>query len=366
MDKRLYTPGPLTTSPAVKADMNRDLGSRDHEFIGVVAEIRNELLAVGKVSKEAGYEAVIMQGAGTFGVEAVLSSIVGRENKILNVINGAYGRRISKICDIQGIAHTDVVFEENEYPDIEKIEAALDADSEVDFISIVHCETTTGIINPLEEITRISKERNLTFFLDSMSIFGAVDLDIAAAGVHFLVSSSNKCIQGVPGFSFVICDREKLIESKGKARTLSLDLYEQWAGLEANGQFRFTPPIQPLLAYRQALRELAEEGGSAARATRYQNNAKIILEGMQEMGFELYLGDKAGYIINTFRYPESPNFDFTEFYNRLNDRGFVIYPGKLTQEDCFRIGNIGDLHEQDMLDLLVAIREVSKEMKFFD
>lgn len=363
MDKKLFTPGPLNTTSSVKEAMLRDLGSRDTEFIEIVKDVRNGILKLGNVSKELGYESIIIQGSGTFGVESVLSSVLSKDDKILLIINGAYGERMSRICEIHGIKHHNIVFDENEIPDYEIVEKIIKEDTDLTYLAIVHCETTTGIINPIDDFSKLAKENNLTYIVDSMSIFGAVEIDIKAVGIDYLISSSNKCVEGVPGFSYVIADREKLISSKGNARTLALDLHAQWEGLEKDGQFRFTPPIQVILAFNQALKELEIQGGPKSREMKYRSNSEIILKSMKELGFRNYLSDdKQSYIINTFLYPENENFDFKTFYTKLNERNCVIYPGKLTQEDCFRIGNIGNLNTDDMYELINQIKEVMLEM----
>ena len=364
MDKLLFTPGPLTTSMTVKEAMLHDLGSRDSSFIKAVKEIREELLMLGNVSQETGYETVIMQGSGTFGVESVISSAVPKSGKLLVLINGAYGERIAKIASIHKIPYETLVCGEDATPDQEKTEELL-SDGSFTHMVIVHCETTSGIFNPIEAFGALAVKYGATYIVDSMSAFGAVPVDIAACEIDFLVSSSNKCIEGVPGFSFTLAKRDSLIKCKDQADTLVLDLYAQWIGLENDGQFRFTPPTHALLAFRQALHELKEEGGVSARAARYQNNFDVLAEGMSALGFKEYLSrDKQGYIINSYHYPEHPAFDFKAFYNKLNDRGFIIYPGKLTKANCFRVGNIGRLHAKDVQSLLEAITDVKAEMGF--
>ena len=364
MDKLLFTPGPLTTSRTVKEAMLHDYGSRDTTFVNLVKEIRTQLPLLGHVSKETGYETVIMQGSGTFGVESVISSAVPKSGKLLIVINGAYGHRIANIAKIHNIPFGTIVRGEDQLITAADVEAEL-AQNTYTHLAVIHCETTSGVINPVTEIGAVAAKHKLTYIVDSMSAFGAVPVDIAKAQIHFLVSSSNKCIEGVPGFSFVIAQVDKLQQCKGIADTLTLDLHAQWVALEKDGQFRFTPPTHALLAFRQALRELDEEGGVAARSSRYQQNCKVLGEGMKTLGFKEYLPENVrGYIINTYLYPESPNFKFTEFYNQLNNRGFVIYPGKLTQADCFRVGNIGRIYQADIVALLKAIGEVKGEMGF--
>lgn len=367
MDKLLFTPGPLTTSPAVKEAMLRDLGSRDYEFIDTVNHIRTDLLRLAKVSKSDGFESVIIQGSGTFGIESVISSVIPQDGNLLTIINGAYGERISKIAEIHQIPQIKLVFPENEWPDLAKIEEVLQLNPQISHIAVVHCETTTGIINPVEAIGILSQYYRKAFIVDAMSSFGAVPVNVNESFIDFLISSSNKCIEGVPGFSFVIANKEKLAKSQGLARSLVLDLYAQWQGLESDGQFRFTPPTHVILAFDQALKELEIEGGVEGRAGRYKENYQRLIAGMRALGFREYLSpEKQGYIITSFHYPQHPNFNFKTFYKKLNDKGFVIYPGKLSHADCFRIGNIGKIYVDDIDLLLVTIKGTLQEMEVYE
>jgi 2-aminoethylphosphonate-pyruvate transaminase len=365
-EKRLFTPGPLTTSPTVRAAMMHDAGSRDIDFIQSVREIRTELLAIGGATAsdaDESFDCVLMQGSGTFSIESVISSAIQRNGKLLVLINGAYGRRIAQIARVHGIETESLEFAENEKVSPDAVAEKLRSSAGFTHVAVVHCETTTGIFNPIEEIGAVVKAAGSVYFVDAMSSFGAVPVNLAGAQIDFLVSSANKCIEGVPGFGFILARRSQLIAAKGQARTLSLDLHAQWVGLNGDGQFRFTPPTHALLAYRQALRELAAEGGPEARAARYKNNYATLMKGMEDIGFEEYLDRKdQGYIITTFRYPKNPRFHFARFYERLSELGFIIYPGKLTAEPCFRIGNIGQLYTEDINALLGGIRQVLTEM----
>lgn len=362
-DKLLFTPGPLTTSYTVKTAMLHDFGSRDSVFIDTVKSVRSNLLKLAGVSQDDGYESVLMQGSGTFGIEAVISSVIPTDGHILIIINGAYGERISKMTTIHHIKQTRLVFEEDELPSLSRIEQELKANPGITHMAVIHCETTTGIINPIEEIGALAKKYNKVFIVDAMSSFGAVPVNVKEAEIDFLISSSNKCIEGVPGFSFTIAKKETLLQAKGIARTLALDLYSQWAGLENDGQFRFTPPTHAILAFNQAIEELLTEGGVAGRAKRYSTNHQQLVEGMRALGFKEYLPiEKQGYIITSFHYPVDLNFNFKEFYSRLNDKGQVIYPGKLSKVDCFRIGNIGQIYSEDIAELLNCIAQVIKDM----
>jgi 2-aminoethylphosphonate-pyruvate transaminase len=363
-DKTLFTPGPLTTSRTVKQAMARDLGSRDVTFIQTVRHIRARLLAVAGVSRETGYEAVLMQGSGTFGLESVIGSTVPPDGKLLVIINGAYGDRIAGIARVLNIDTTTLEYPASTLPAAADVDRMLTEDHAITNVAVVHCETTTGIINPIEEIGQAVKQHGQSYFVDSMSAFGAVAFDMEKCGIDFMVSSANKCIEGVPGFSFAICRRESLQATEGWARSVSLDLLAQWQGLEANGQFRFTPPTHAILAFEQALNELETEGGVEGRAVRYRNNYEVLVAGMREMGFVEYLAPELqGTIITAFRYPRDPQFQFDSFYTRLNDKGFVIYPGKVSSSDCFRIGNIGHLFESDIRAVLRAIQATVDEME---
>ncbi|MFT4690504.1 MAG: 2-aminoethylphosphonate-pyruvate transaminase [Limisphaerales bacterium] len=363
-DKLLFTPGPLTTSLTVKQAMLRDLGSRDAAFIRVVEEIRERLLAIGQVSKEAGYEAIPMQGSGTFGIEATLGSVIHRGGKLLVVINGAYGARIQAIAERLEIECVAMRVAENTIPSAEQLHETLLNDVDITDVAVVHCETTTGIMNPVEELGQVVHELGRTYIVDAMSSFGAVPLDLAAARIDYLISSANKCIEGVPGFSFVIANRANLMAGKGSARSMSLDLYAQWESLEKSGQFCFTPPTHTMLAFLEALQELDGEGGVIGRAKRYRENHVTLIRGMRELGFREYIDPELqGWIITAFRYPEDPAFQFEEFYEQLSQRGMLIYPGKLTAEECFRIGNIGRIAVEEMNALLTAIRETLAEMR---
>jgi 2-aminoethylphosphonate-pyruvate transaminase len=361
-DKLLFTPGPLTTSVTVKQAMMHDLGSRDAGFVNLVHDIRRRLLQLGGVH-DGTYEAVLLQGSGTFGVESVLSSVIPRDGKLLVAINGAYGRRMADIARTLEIETATLISPESRPVDPAQLEEMLARDPAITHIGVIHCETTTGILNPVEQIGHLARAGRRSFLVDAMSSFAGMPMDIRGWGIDFLISSANKCIQGVPGFSFVLARGNLLAEAEGRARSVSLDLVSQWKAMETTGQFRFTPPTHVLLAFWQALEELEAEGGIAARASRYRENHSILLAGMQGLGFEPFLPPQyQSHIITTFRYFSHPKFSFNEFYQRLSHKGYVIYPGKLTDSDCFRIGTIGHIFRKDILGLLGAIRESLEEM----
>ena len=360
-DPLLLTPGPLTTSATVKAAMTRDWGSRDREFIAINKRVRDRLVELaGGIDT---HVCVPVQGSGTFAVEAMIGSLVPRTGKLLLLINGAYGRRAARICDMIGRAHVDLDWPEDQAVDPARVAAALRSDAAITHVFVVHCETTSGVLNPVEQVAKVVAAAGRALLIDAMSAFGALPLDGRAVAFDAVAASSNKCIEGVPGVGFVICRKTALEAAKGHAHSLSLDLHDQWTAMEKTAQWRFTPPIQVIAAFDQALREHAEEGGVAGRGARYRNNCRVLVDGMRAMGFETLLPDRLqAPIIVTFRMPADPKFVFERFYDSLRDKGYVIYPGKLTVADSFRIGCIGRLGEAEMKGALVAIRQTMEEM----
>lgn len=361
-DKALFTPGPLTTSRSVKQAMLRDLGSRDHEFIALVADVRRRLVEVAAADPDV-YTAVLMQGSGTFAIESVIGSVIPPAGRLVVLVNGAYGERMVKIAQRLGVDVSELRAPEHAPVAVDALDALLATDETVTHVAVVHCETTTGLMNPVEEVGAVVMRYDRSLIVDAMSSFGAVPVDLAGWGVDYLISSANKCIEGVPGFAFVLARTAALQATKGYARSVSLDLLAQYEGLEKDGQFRFTPPVQVIMAFHQALVELEAEGGVAGRGARYRRNYARTLQGMVELGFRPYLSEQdRGYIITSFHYPAHPSFNFQRFYQLLSDRGHVIYPGKLSHADCFRIGHIGRLEIGDVESLLCSVRTVLVEM----
>jgi 2-aminoethylphosphonate-pyruvate transaminase len=361
-DKLLFTPGPLTTSLTVKHAMLHDAGPWHFEFNSLVRDLRLRLLQVAGVDPRT-FECVLMQGSGTFGVEAVFATALPPAGKLLVVSNGAYGERMIQMAQCLKIPVATLRFPEDKTPDPAQVSELLARDRSITHVAMVHCETTTGLLNPIEPIGKVVARNERVFIVDAMSSFAAVPIDFADCGIDYLVSSPNKCIESVPGFSFVIARKTHLLACEGHARSLSLDLLAQLKGFEKNGQFRFTPPTHAILALAEALDELDLEGGILGRAARYNRNHQALLAGMRKLGFKPYLPTETqSYIITAFHYPADPRFSFPEFYRRLSDAGFIIYPGKLSHADLFRIGNIGRLFEADMIALVAAIAAILEQM----
>jgi 2-aminoethylphosphonate-pyruvate transaminase len=360
-DPLLLTPGPLTTSKTVKQAMVHDWGSRDAAFIALNAEVLESLPKI--VHGEGGYVTVPMQGSGTFAVEAMLTTFVPRDGAILVLINGAYGQRAKRILAIAGRKTFVHETAEDTPPDLGVVERILSETPAITHVFAVHCETTSGILNPIEQIASLCADHGRRLLIDAMSAFGALELDARTTPFDAVAASANKCLEGVPGLGFVVCRREALGQTEGNATTLSLDLLDQRRNLEKTGQYRFTPPIHVIVAFHQALQEFFAEGGVAGRGGRYAENARILIGGMRSLGFETLLPSALqAPIIATFRTPSHPNFVFQRFYDSLKARGYVIYPGKLTVADSFRIGCIGRLYASHMRGVLEAARETLDEM----
>ncbi len=361
-DPLLLTPGPLTTSASVKQAMVHDWGSRDAGFIAINRMVLEKIVELA--GAEGTHVTVPVQGSGTFAVEAMITTFVPKSGKLLVLINGAYGQRARKIAEIAGRAVVVHETPEDRPPDIAALDELLTRDPAITHVFAVHCETTSGILNPIEDVARLVAGHGRRLLVDSMSAFGALEIDARKVQYDALAASSNKCLEGVPGLGFVVCRKTALAECKGNATTLVLDLFDQAEGFARTGQYRFTPPIHVIVALGKAIEEHAAEGGVAGRGKRYRDNARVLIDGMRAMGFRTLLGEKLqAPIIVTFHMPSDPKFVFQRFYDGLKDRGYVIYPGKLTVADSFRMGCIGRLYPKDMKGALDAVRDVLEEMR---
>ena len=354
----LLTPGPLTTSQTVKEAMLTDWCTWDEAYnLHIVEEIRKSLVSLA-TQHTGDYTSILLQGSGTYCVEAVIGSVIKPGDKLLILSNGAYGDRMGNIAEYHGISYDMLAFDETEQVSVSYVDDYLSHNAEITHVAVVHCETTTGVFNPLKEIAHLVKMHGKKLIVDAMSSFGGVPLDVHELGIDFLISSANKCIQGVPGFGFIIARRSELLHCKGVSKSLSLNIYDQWEAMEkGHGKWRFTSPTHVVRAFKQAMDELAEEGGVEVRHNRYCENHRVLVDGMRSLGFQTLLPDEIqSPVITSFLYPYA-DFNFKTFYTQLKERGFVIYPGKISQADTFRIGNIGDVHPEDFRQLIEIIRE---------
>ena len=359
-EKKLFTPGPLSTSKLTKSSMMYDYGSRDPLFLNINKQTIQGITNVIKNSKN--LITIPIQGSGTFAVEAMISSFIPKEHKVLVAINGAYGERIAKICKYKKISLKIITFKETEAISSLRINKEL-AKGNYSHLIVVHCETTTGILNPLEEISNVCKRNKVKLLVDAMSSFGGIIIDYKKVKFEALAASANKCLEGIPGISFCITHKSVPKNLKGNSNSLSLDLYDQWYTMKLTGQWRFTPPTHVLLALKSALNQLKIEGGVKSRNKRYMQNCNFIRQEMQKIGFNCILKDSfQAPIIVTFETPRSITSRFSEFYNRLSNEGYIIYPGKITKMNTFRIGCIGNINLRDFKKLITAIKKVIKTM----
>ncbi len=358
----LLTPGPLTTAYEVKEAMLRDWGSWDDDFRAMTRKLRAGVLALlGKGAED--YECVPMQGSGSYLVEAMIGTLVPRDGKLLVLANGAYGLRAAETARRIGRAVT--VLDKGDYQPPRGAEVAriLAEDSAITHVMAIHCETSSGILNPVAEIAEAVAKAGRKLLIDSMSAFGAVPLEPADIAYEAFVSSANKCIEGVPGFGFLVVRKNELEAAAGRAHSLVLDAHAQWAYMEKTGQWRYTPPTHVVAAFLKALEMHAAEGGVAGRGARYTHNRDVLVAGMQAMGFGTLLPERwLSPIIVTFFCPADPAFAFTRFYEAMKARGYILYPGKLTVVESFRIGCIGRIDEAAMRGVLEAVRLTLSDM----
>ncbi|MDX1755422.1 MAG: 2-aminoethylphosphonate--pyruvate transaminase [Marinobacter sp.] len=360
-DPYLLTPGPLTTSATVKQAMLHDWGSWDGDFNAMTAGVCERLLKVA--GGEDSHVCIPMQGSGTFVVEATLGTVIRPSSRTLVLMNGAYGQRIGKILTTLGRPYLAIDKGDYRPPRGSEVAEALAANPDIEQVVVVHCETSSGILNPIEEIAAVCSKAGRRLIIDSMSAFGALPVNVAQLPCAALVSSANKCFEGVPGFSFAIVDRELLTASAGQCHSLSLDLHDQWQYLEKTGQWRYTPPTHVVAAFLQAMNEHEIEGGVAGRLARYTRNRDRLVAGLRDLGFQTLLVDEwLSPIITTFLSPDSPAFEFRRFYDAIKQRGFVIYPGKLTIADSFRVGCIGQLHDAQIDAVIEAVADACLEL----
>lgn len=356
----LLTPGPLTTSKTVKEKMLADWCTWDDDYnIEIVQNIRQRLVALATKETD-NYTSVLMQGSGTYSVEAaIICSVPKKTGKLLILANGVYGDRMADIARYAGLNHKVLNFEQTEVPSALQLDSYLKKHKKITHVAFVHCETTSGILNPLAELCEVVKKYSKTLIVDAMSSFGGIPFDMDEFGIDFLTSSANKCIEGVPGFGFIIVKRDQMELCKGNSPSLSLDIYDQWNIMEQqSGKWRYTSPTHTVRAFKQALDELDTEGGIIARNKRYTTNQQILSDGMMSLGYKALLSqDVQSPIITSFEYP-SENFSFKDFYAQLKKSGFVIYPGKISQRETFRIGTIGQVYPDDIKKLVKAVGAV--------
>ncbi|AMR80932.1 2-aminoethylphosphonate--pyruvate transaminase [Cupriavidus nantongensis] len=360
-DPILLTPGPLTTSLATKQAMLRDWGSWDASFNTITRSLCDDLVRI--VHGEGTHVCVPMQGSGTFSVEAAIANVVPRDGKVLVPQNGAYCQRILKICKVLGRASVELPIPEDQPASAALIEEALRRDPSITHVAQVHCETGAGVLNPLQDIALLCQRLGKGLIVDAMSSFGAIEIDARTMPFDALVAATGKCIEGVPGMGFVLVRKDVLEASQGNSHSLALDLYDQYVYMQKTTQWRFTPPTHVVAAFRAALDQFLEEGGQPVRGARYRRNCDTLVKGMAALGFRTFLPAAVqAPIIVTFHAPADARYDFKTFYAKVRERGYILYPGKLTQVETFRVGCIGAIDDNEMRNVVTAIGEVLREM----
>lgn len=357
----LLTPGPLTTTARTKEAMLADWGSWDASFNEMTASVCKDIVDI--VKGQGSHVCVPLQGSGTFSVEAALGTLVPKTGKVLVPANGAYCQRIARILGY--LQREVVVLEHGEDEPVkpERIAAALQADPSITHVAVVHCETSAGILNPLHHIAQVVSQHNRRLLVDAMSSFAAIPIDLSTTPIDALIAASGKCLEGVPGMGFVVVRQELIEGAAGNAHSLALDLHDQWVYMQKTGQWRYTPPTHVVAALRAALDQYIEEGGINARSARYQQNCAALVKGMRALGLRTYLADEVqAPIIVTFHSPVHPQFDFKKLYEGVKAQGFILYPGKLTQIETFRVGCIGAIGSQEILNAVAATERTLRDL----
>lgn len=361
----LLTPGPLTTSARTRQAMLVDWGSWDERFNQLTASVCSQLLAI--LNGAATHHCVPLQGSGTFAVEAAIGTLVPRNGKVLVLINGAYGKRLAKICEVLGRDFSTFETAEDEPCSAADVDRLLHADPAITHVALIHCETSTGLLNPLPQIAQAVKEHGKRLIVDAMSSFGALPIDAREVPFDALIAASGKCLEGVPGMGFVFAEKHALGAAQGNCHSLTLDLFEQHEYMTRTGQWRFTPPTHVVAALHEALLQYHEDGGLPARQRRYANNCQVLLDGMAELGLRSFLPAAIqAPIIVTFHAPTDPRYQFKAFYERVKAKGFILYPGKLTEVDTFRVGCIGHVDAAEMRAAVAAIAQALHAMQVLD
>lgn len=353
-DRILLTPGPLTTTHRTKLAMLRDWGSWDAEFNAVTARVRQSLLKI--IHGESTHVVVPLQGSGTFSVEAAVATIVPRDGHVLVLDNGAYCKRAAKLATLMGRRCTTMPFEDSQPVSPEALDAKLAEDGSITHVVLIHCETGAGVLNPLQHVADVCARRGKGLIVDAMSSFAALPIDAREVKFDALIAASGKCLEGVPGMGFVFIRKAVLDGCAGRSQSLAMDLHDQYVYMEKTGQWRFTPPTHVVVALAEAIAQFEQEGGQPARLARYTANYRALIDGMARLGFMPFLDPSVqAPIIVTFHAPGDSRYEFRAFYEAAKNHGFILYPGKLTQVETFRVGCIGAIGPQEIEQAVHAV-----------
>jgi 2-aminoethylphosphonate aminotransferase len=356
----LLNPGPATTSDSVKRSLVvPDICPREKEFCEVVREIRSDLVKIAHGDDS--YTCILFAGSGTSVMDAAINSVVPPGKKIAIINNGAYGERMVKIAQAYHLDFVEIKYEYGGKINLTEIAGTLKKDQTIACLAMVHHETTTGLLNPIKEVGEIVKENNCVFIVDTISSFAGIPIDIKDCKIDFMMSTSNKCIQGMAGVAFIICKKSELEKLKDyPPRSYYLNLYNQYESFEKTGQSQFTPPVQILYALKQAIKEYFKEGG-LNRYQRYTENWMVLRQGLLDLGFKLFHeADDESHILLTVYDPELPGYNFEAMHDYLYARGFTIYPGKIGNKNTFRLANMGEIDTKDIKKFLKALASYFK------
>jgi 2-aminoethylphosphonate-pyruvate transaminase len=360
-DKILLTPGPLTTTLRTKLAMLKDWGSWDSDFNAVTASIRKSLLDI--VHGQETHVVVPLQGSGTFSVEAAVATVVPRDGHVLVLDNGAYCKRAAKLTSLMGRRCTTMPFDEAAQVSPAAVDDKLRGDTSITHVVLIHCETSAGVLNPLQQVAEVCAAHGKGLIVDAMSSFAAIEIDARKVRFDALVAASGKCLEGVPGMGFVFLRKEILDGCAGRSQSLAMDLHDQYVYMEKTTQWRFTPPTHVVVALAEAIAQFEAEGGQRARLARYTRNYEALVGGMARLGFKPFLDPAIqAPIIVTFHAPGDAKYDFKTFYAKARARGFILYPGKLTQIETFRVGCIGAIGPEEIEQAVHAVALVLQEM----
>ena len=360
-DKILLTPGPLTTTLRTKLAMLKDWGSWDADFNAVTASVRSSLLDI--IHGHDSHVVVPLQGSGTFSVEAAVATLVPRDGHVLVLDNGAYCKRAARLTTMMGRSCTVLGFDEAAQVDPAVLAQKLKRDASISHVILIHCETGAGVLNPLQSIADVCAAHDKGLIVDAMSSFGALEIDARKTRFDALIAASGKCLEGVPGMGFVFIRKTVLDACAGRSQSLAMDLYDQYVYMEKTTQWRFTPPTHVVVALHEAIAQFEAEGGQPARLARYSGNYRTLVSGMAKLGFQPFLDPAIqAPIIVTFHAPVDPRYNFKTFYAAARSRGFILYPGKLTQIETFRVGCIGAIGPDEMEQAVHAMALALQDM----
>lgn len=358
----LLNPGPATTTDTVKyAQVISDVCHREQYFLDVLKSVHDDLKK--GCNADENYETVLFSGSGTIVMDAVLSSFVEKNGAVLIVNNGMYGQRAVEVCKYYGINYVELAYANNQLPNLQELEDALKNNDNISMVYVTHHETSTGLMNPIREISKITKKYNKIYVVDSISSYLMVPLDIKKDNIDVLLSSSQKGTMSTPGVAFIITTKDLILKSKDfPKRSYYSNIYRQQEFYNKHGQMEFTPPIQTLYALRQSLDEIFAEG-IENKYKRHKKAYETMDKGLRELGFKYYIPKEAesGLLLPVL-FPNDSNWSFVKLVNLVREEGFVIYPGQISGLPAFRLSIFGAIDATDITRFLEVLKKALLEL----